>query len=77
MAASKERAPAATPIIVADMPRLTRHQRGTINWTIGRIPMLINAVAYAVNSARKDKLGLSDVYSDFTLCSLRLLEIYL
>ncbi len=47
--------------MVADIPRLTMHERGTINWTIGRIPMLINAVAYAVNSARKDKLGLSGV----------------
>ncbi len=41
------------------------------------MPMLIKAVAYAVNSARKDKFGLSDVDTDFTFYSLGMLAICL
>ena len=42
--ASADRAPAAIPIMVADMPRLSRHHRGTMSCIIGRMPMLIKEV---------------------------------
>ena len=42
--ARKARAPAITPIWVADIPNSTAHHNGISIWVIGSMPMLMKAV---------------------------------
>ena len=72
-AARSDLAPAAIPIIVADIPNSIKHQRGTISWIIGKIPLLIKAVEYAVNSSRAERVILPVlIFGELVFCFERL-----